>query len=197
MKAFTAVKMAHFLIKDKLAAAERVIDATAGKGNDTLFLARHSPPTAIIHAFDIQQTALDKTRQLLEEYGLSDKVNLILDSHTNILHYGTQPADIIMFNLGYLPGATHCITTTKESTLEAVRASMDLLAVGGILTIAVYHGHPEGQQELEALHCFLENIPQISYSVASWQMINQINCPPVLYVIEKLRGDAREGSATI
>lgn len=196
MKALTAVKMAHFILKGRLETAERIIDATAGNGKDTLFLAENSLPNAAIQAFDIQQAALDTTRRLLEKHGLIHKVNLILDSHSNLLKYGDQPVDIIMFNLGYLPGAQHWLTTTAETTLTAVQAGMELLTAGGIITIAAYHGHQEGQRELEALQSFLESVPQSGYTVGNWRMVNQINRPPVLYVIEKLRGDIRERTTT-
>lgn len=196
MKPLTAVKMAHTILQFKLETAERIIDATAGNGNDTLFLARYSLPNTVIQAFDIQPAALSKTRLLLETHGVLHKVNCILDSHANMLKYNNQPVDIIMFNLGYLPGAQHRLTTTTETTLAAVQAGMGLLAVGGIMTIAAYPGHQEGQRELEALHSYLEDLPQSDFTVGNWRMVNQINRPPVLYIIEKLRGDVNERTAT-
>lgn len=192
MKILSAVKMAHFLLKGRLATADAVIDATAGNGQDTLFLALHTPDNTIIRAFDIQQDALDKTQKVLEAHSLANKVKLVLDSHANMAKYCMEPADIIMFNLGYLPGGTHTVTTITETTAEAVKAGLDLLKAGGIMTVAAYPGHPEGKRELASLQQILQNISQRSYTVACWHMVNQVNSPPVLYVIEKLRGDLHE-----
>ena len=185
MKVLTAVKMAHYLLQDKLAGTRLVVDATAGNGNDTLFLALNTPPDCRILAFDVQQDAITKTKQLLQVQGLVEKVQLILDSHVHITDYCPFPPDVIMFNLGYLPGGIHSITTTAETTVSAVQASLGILVTGGIITIAAYHGHSEGQRELETLRSFLERIPQETYTVACWQMINQKNRPPILYIIEK------------
>ena len=52
-----------------------------------------------------------------------------------------------MFNLGYLPGGDHSITTLKETTLEAISQGLELLAPEGIMTIVCYPGHKEGKNE--------------------------------------------------
>lgn len=189
MKVLTAVKMPHYLLYDKAANANQVIDATAGNGKDTLFLARYTSPSCKVLAFDIQKQALINAEQLLRSHNLERKVQFINDSHVRIADYCLPPVDIIMYNLGYLPGGEHTITTLTETTLAAVQASLNLLAPGGLISIAAYLGHSEGQREADALKRYLETIPQTEYSVACWQMVNQINRPPILYVIEKLRGN--------
>jgi threonine dehydrogenase-like Zn-dependent dehydrogenase len=189
VKALTAVKMAQFLLKDKLAHARFLVDATAGNGRDTLFLATHTPPDVIIRAFDIQEEALSKTDKLLQAHDVRGKVILVLDSHANMAKYCAEPLDVVMFNLGYLPGGEHRITTYSRTTLQAVEQALQLLRKSGIVTIAAYPGHEEGRCEKEELEAFLANLSQSDFNVACWHMVNQINCPPVLYVIEKLRED--------
>ena len=57
------------------------IDATMGKGNDTLLLARLAGEQGQVLAFDIQKEALDMTKALLKENGVEDRAKLILDGH--------------------------------------------------------------------------------------------------------------------
>ncbi len=58
---------------------------------------------------------------------------------------------VIMFNLGYLPGADQSCITTTASTLIALDAAMDYLALDGVLTVVVYPGHPGGREEATAV----------------------------------------------
>ena len=83
------------------------IDATAGNGHDTLFLAQHIEKGSKILAFDIQESAILQTRQLLQNNDLAPKVTCILDSHANISNYLEQDeyVRLAIFNLGYLPGS--------------------------------------------------------------------------------------------
>ena len=53
--------------------------------------------------------------------------------------------DAIVFNLGWLPGAQHAVTTREDTTLAAVAQAVGLLAPGGVLTICIYPGHEEGR----------------------------------------------------
>ena len=69
----------------------------------------------------------------------------------------------VVFNLGWLPGAAHAVTTRTETTLAAVTAAAELVAPGGIVTVCIYPGHEEGQRELAALlrglQCHVNLIP--------------------------------------
>ena len=49
------------------------IDATAGNGHDTLFLAQHIEKGSKILAFDIQEQAILQTRQLLQTMTWKEK----------------------------------------------------------------------------------------------------------------------------
>ncbi len=187
MAVANAVLMAHRLLRPKLAAAGQVVDATAGNGRDTLFLAENTPNEAVVWAFDIQQQALTKTKQLLTKQLLIDKVRLVLDSHANILSYLHQPVDAVMFNLGYLPGGDRQINTCPDTTIKAITHSLQLLAVGGLMTIAAYPGYEHGRQECQSVQEYLTGLPQETFAIACWSMVNQRNNPPVLYIIEKMK----------
>ena len=61
------------------------IDATAGRGRDTALLCRLAGERGRVLSFDIQQSAVDQTKALLEQEGLSAQV--ILDSHAHMERY--------------------------------------------------------------------------------------------------------------
>jgi len=184
-----AVVMAQRLLNRTLASASLVVDATAGNGKDTLFLAGNTPDSAIVWAFDIQEQALRKTQQLLVKHQVDHKVRLVADSHSHIASYLNETVDAAMFNLGYLPGGNHALSTSPATTLQALAQVLHLLGVNGIVTICTYPGYAHGRQELEAVHAYLNSLSQASFAVGCWSMVNQKNSPPILYVIEKIRGE--------
>jgi ubiquinone/menaquinone biosynthesis C-methylase UbiE len=55
------VELAHSKIKKALRPGDLCIDATAGNGHDSLFLATEVGPQGFVYAFDIQEDALIKT----------------------------------------------------------------------------------------------------------------------------------------
>jgi hypothetical protein len=178
-----AVTMAHRLLADRLATAGTAVDATAGNGRDTLFLADRTPDDAVVWAFDLQQAALDNTARLLDEHGLGGKCRLIADCHSRLDSYVTGPVDAAMFNLGYLPGGDHGFTTRAATTVAALGRITGLLAPGGLITVVAYPGHPAGDEENAAVADYLARLPQETFTVAVWRMVNQRNRPPILYII--------------
>jgi SAM-dependent methyltransferase len=189
MVVVNAVQMAHNFIISRLQAAKLVVDATAGNGKDTLFLAKNTPATTAILAFDIQPQAIANTEIVVKQHQFHHKIRLILDSHANIANYIDQPIDAAMFNLGYLPGGDHTLSTCPDITIEAISQTLQLLAVGGLLTVAAYPGYEHGKRECQAVHQYLAGLRQQTFAIGSWGMVNQTNSPPVLYVIEKRRSE--------
>ncbi len=96
-------------------------------------------------------------------------------------------ASAIVFNLGYLPGGDKQITTTTETTLDAVRDSLRLLKVNGLLCITMYDGHPEGAEEKRALLHFAEELDSKLWHVSYISMLNQRNAPPEILLITRKR----------
>ncbi|WP_122628918.1 tRNA (mnm(5)s(2)U34)-methyltransferase [Lucifera butyrica] len=195
MKFANAVNMVHNVLLPRIYTAGCMVDATAGNGRDTAFLAANSPDDALIWAFDIQKEALEKTRTCLQEQGQEKKVRLILDSHANLPLYVRQPIDVAMFNLGYLPGGAHQNTTQADSTLQALEAVLTQLKAGGLISIVAYPGHAAGKLEHEAVRRYLSVLPSPIFAVGSWSMINQAHEPPVMFLVEKVRSEFRERPA--
>ena len=63
----SVLSQAQRLVTERARAGDAVVDATAGGGVDTLFLARLVGPDGRVFAFDVQAEALDRTRQRLED----------------------------------------------------------------------------------------------------------------------------------
>ncbi|RLL55045.1 FAD-dependent oxidoreductase [Mariprofundus sp. EBB-1] len=145
------------------------IDATAGNGHDTLFLARHIQNHGQVFAFDIQKQAIDNTFKRLKEAELSDYTTLCCCGHEEMLehipHAFVGNVNLIMFNLGYLPQADKTVITQTNSTIQALNASIQLIAPNGHISILAYPGHAGGARETDAVISWLETLP------ASFSMI--------------------------
>lgn len=191
MQRINSKTMAHMMILPILPEARCVVDATAGNGHDTVFLAENSHPDCRVYAFDIQQKALDSTKSLATEAGVVDKVELVLDSHANVEHYIDGEIDVAMFNLGYLPSGDHSLTTSVDSTMEAIRKMIERLSVGGVISIVSYSGHEAGAVEQDMLWQELRALPVRYYTVSTFRMMNHKKTAPMLFVIEKVRGEKR------
>lgn len=184
-----ATEMAHELVSKRIRKRSCVIDATAGNGHDTVFLAEKVGPTGKVFAFDIQEAALDATRARLEEAGQLGSVTLVRESHENIgehlpkRHHGLVQA--IMFNLGYLPGGDKAITTRWVSTMAALRDSLELISDSGIITVTAYPGHREGGEEANAIVQFGRWLDPREYRVLQYHFLNLTNDPPFLIAIER------------
>lgn len=191
-----------------------VIDGTMGNGHDTLALTKLVGPDGVVIAFDVQPMALEHTRALLEENGVTvttegkaedgyqpeSGVRLILDSNANMRSYvstgtvdavggtteGKQPEiSAILFNLGYLPGGDKTVTTTREETLRAVSEAVDLVKPGGLVCAVLYSGHQQGAEEKEALLDWAKELSPKQFHVAYISMWNQKKCPPEILLITK------------
>ncbi|WP_088005565.1 class I SAM-dependent methyltransferase [Indiicoccus explosivorum] len=172
------------LLKQVVAPGDLVIDATAGNGYDTLFLAELVGPSGRVVAFDIQEAAIESTRQRVKDHS---HVELVLGSHSELDRFADRPASAVVFNLGYLPKGDHSIITKPDSTLEAITKSLDILKEGGLVLLAIYYGHEGGAEERDAVLSFVSGLPQKKYDVLRYGFINQQNSPPFLIAIEKKR----------
>ncbi len=180
-----ALSFSHELMQKCLQEGDVAVDATAGNGHDTVFLAKHVGQTGKVYSFDIQQQAVEATRERITRCEMAERVVVIHDGHEHMTSYVRVPVRGILFNLGYLPGGDKEIVTRPEKTLKAVRDGLQLLCPQGLMILVVYYGHPGGQEEKEALLCFLRKLDQKQYTVLMYHFVNQHNTPPFLIAIEK------------
>ena len=148
-----------------------------------MFLAKTSAKK--VYAFDIQELAIKNTTNLVAEAELSDKCEVILDSHFEFDKYIDEKIRAVVFNLGYLPNADHEITTLAGTTLATIKKFLSHLEIGGRIIIVVYWGHENGKVEKEALLNELQNLDQKQAEVLIYQFINQKNNAPFIIAIEK------------
>lgn len=184
-----ATELAHQLAAKRLRRKVKAIDATAGNGHDTLFLAKKVGPDGKVWAFDIQESAIAATRERLETEGAAKQVVLHQSSHADMLELVPESAHgsikLVMFNLGYLPGGDKSQTTRWPETIKAVRAALEIIADDGLITIVAYPGHPAGHEEANALMNFAQWLDPKIYSVARYGFENRPNKPPFLIAIER------------
>lgn len=176
---------AQFLVAERVNPGDVVVDATCGNGNDTVFLAKLVGDKGRVYAFDIQERAIINTKNSLLKNNLLNNVELINDSHENIINWIKTPITAAMFNLGYLPKSDKLITTEPNKTIKAIDSLLKLIKVDGIITIIVYKGHDYGN-EAKIIEGYLEEINQKNFQILKYNFINQINNPPYLIAITKL-----------
>lgn len=178
------ISLLHTWIKQKVSEGAFCIDATAGKGKDTALLAELVGTSGKVIAMDIQKEAIDAAEIYLQKKGLSDRVELILDSHANMAQYAEAgTVDCITFNLGYLPGGDHNISTQADSTIQALEQSLTLLKPLGIITLAIYHGGDTGFDERDAVLAWLKTVDSKQYTVMVTEFYNRPNYPPLAVCI--------------
>ena len=163
------------------------IDGTLGKGNDTYFLLTQPEFTGNIYSFDIQALSLQKASEKLAPLSNASQANLIQASHHLIQDYVREPElHGAIYNLGYLPGGDHSITTLPDTTLSSIQQVAERLVIGGQIILVIYSGHPEGKIEQARLFEELSQWPQEEFQVLHYGFINQRNHPPQLLIIERI-----------
>lgn len=189
------MEMTRRAIAAALAAARKtdapffIVDATAGNGHDTLFLARETGNTGHVFAFDVQESAIINARKRLEEADFGDRVTFI--------HAGHETSGEILpakshgnlwaatFNLGYLPGSDKNVITVSDTTIPALEALMTIAAHGCVISVHAYRGHDGGEEEFQRVAAWLREIPWEEWRVAKYSFINKIKNKETLFLLEK------------
>lgn len=187
MKLKRVLQYAQHLLEIAIEAGDIAVDATAGNGHDTLYLANLVGDHGKVFAFDVQQEAVQATTKRLEAENLLHRTKVIHSGHENILTYISQPVAAAIFNLGYLPGSNHEIVTQSHTTIKAVQQLLSLLKIGGIIVLVVYHGHEGGKEEKNALVEYVSSLPQKYVHVLRYEFMNQQNDPPFIIALEKVK----------
>lgn len=185
--------MARELVSQVLRVGDRAVDATAGNGGDTLFLCEQVGPEGEVLAIDVQSVALAKVSQRWQ--GLPGEVRngmacptLIQGDHSRLMQLipadWTGTVQVIMFNLGYLPGGDKGLTTQPASTLAAIQQALTCLHPAGLLSILAYTGHPGGLAETSAVEAFLKQLAP-EWQVSEPCPIRNRKHPPRLFLVRK------------
>ena len=183
----SARSWARELIEAAMFEGAHAVDATMGNGHDTQWLCELAGESGHVDAFDVQQDAVDRTRERLTDAGVAERASLFCVGHEKMADYVKDPADAIVFNLGWLPGAEHGVTTLTETTLLAVNAALEVLKEDGLMTICIYPGHVEGTREKHALIDWAQRLDERRYDAMLKTYLNQSNDPPLMLAIRKKR----------
>ena len=174
-------------IRRSVREGDTVVDATMGNGGDTLFLAQLVGKSGCVYGFDVQEQALQNTRKKLAEAGEGEQCELLLCGHEHMAQHVARAPQAVMFNLGWLPGAQHAVTTRVETTLRAVAAAAELVQEGGIVSVCIYPGHEEGARELGALLAWAAALDVRRYNVLHHHFLCAPAHTPQLILIFKNR----------
>ena len=183
------ISLAHSKIQEIVKPGDLCIDATAGNGHDTLFLAQSVAPDGMVYAIDIQRRALSNTCERLKKHELSYLLQPIHGSHSEVESFLNNDLKgkfaSAMFNLGYLPGGSREIITRPHFTLSAIKKTFEFIKLDGIITVLCYRGHDGGGKETEEVQnlCLKENWP---HEVVEG---NKAKHSPVLILIRKTKTD--------
>lgn len=186
MKSFSALEIINRVLDEHVQEGDFCIDATAGRGFDTLHLCQLVGESGRVTAFDIQQEAVDSTVQLLEKHGVAHRAEVLCRSHSEMDAFAEEESvSMITFNFGWLPRGDHRINTRKETSIEAIQKGLRLLKQGGIMTLIIYYGRETGFEERDALLEFLPTLDSKQYTVIEMPFVNRQNCPPIPILIIK------------
>lgn len=170
------LKFGHSVWKNHLKKGDRAIDATCGNGHDTLFLAAQD--LSHLYVFDIQEEALQATQKRV---GFKKNISYHLGCHS-LFEGARPPVDLIVYNLGYLPGGDKSLTTRVETTLQSVEMGLSLLSPEGLISLTLYPGHPEGKREEEALLSLAQEFSPKNFQVSHHRILNRSNAPSLLLI---------------
>lgn len=182
---YGAVPLAHSFLRERIKRGDLVIDATCGNGQDTLLLAELVGEEGRVVAFDLQESAIERTRAGLKEAGLESRVDMVLSGHERIAEHVSEPVKAIVFNLGYLPSGDRQIKTTASSTMKALEQARELLQPSGVILISVYTGHEGGGEEWSAVKGWCENLHPKEFNVWMSRQLNRSDRAPFLVLVEK------------
>jgi 16S rRNA C1402 N4-methylase RsmH len=179
----TAVQWSHVILEARLRQGDVVVDATAGNGHDTVFLAQRVLPGGRVFAFDVQEEAIEATRSQISKHKLQttkeDEIALHHAGHERMAEF--LPMEMkgrlraVMFNLGYLPGGDKTRITKVETTLAALQQALDWLAADGVLSVVVYPGHEGGREEADAVERWMAALNSQQFEA---QRVSYVNFKP-------------------
>ena len=157
------------------------IDATCGNGHDTLFLAQLEPKE--LYAIDLNPQAIAATKQRVP----FTQAHFLCQSHTQFPEHILQSSvDLIVYNLGYLPGGNKAETTLANTTLKSLSQALLLLKPGGLISVTCYPGHAEGEDEEKEILACARTLNPKDWTIQFHQWINRAKSPTLLLIEKNL-----------
>ena len=176
-----------------------VIDATCGNGFDSQVLAGIclQGDSSKLFCIDMQSKAIETSRQrLLSTFGadkVQNQIRFCQQSHETFpLDIDESSVDLLVYNLGYLPGTvsdgTNRVVSNATTTVLSLHAALPLMRIGGLITIMAYRGHKAGEEETNAVAELITRLP-----VSQWRVFAHIplnaTTGPVLFSLYRQPAD--------
>lgn len=178
------LELVHLALKKHLNNESIVVDATCGNGKDSLYILRNFSPQKL-YCFDIQNQAIKNTTTLLQEHNINTAdIHFINDCHSKIDLYVKESPNIILYNLGYLPGSDKRITTEKNTTLESLRKAFQMIKPNGLISITCYPGHEEGKEEQIAIFSVIQWLDPALWSVYTYNALYD-KTPSIVFISKR------------
>lgn len=185
----TAVQLVHRLLSGMLTPGGLYLDATCGNGHDTLFLCRLAGPKGRVIGLDIQSAAVRATNALLAQNGMEAIGRAVEADHSGLARFAPPgSADCVMFNFGWLPGASHEVHSQADNSPRALQAGLDALKPGGVLSAILYSGKVIGDSEKRAALEFFRALPLSRYTVLICEFANWAEDAPLPCLVIKRPG---------
>lgn len=167
------------LMKSKIPTSKICLDMTFGNGNDSYKMLSINKSIQV-YGFDIQKICIDNAKK-------TNNLKVINDSHLNFEKYTNEKIDFAVFNLGYLPGGDKNITTNYDTVIKTLEKLLKLMNIEGQIVITFYPGHRPGFEESINIINFLRTLNQKEFNVIRYDFLNQINNPPFVCLIERIK----------
>jgi len=169
----SSLGLVHTLLQAVVRPGECCVDATAGNGHDSAFLAGLIGEQGELHCFDVQSQALENTRERLSALAhVPQSCHLHLASHARMAELVPRQVAAVVFNLGYLPGSDKSVITASDSTLQALQQAADLLRLHGLLLVCCYPGHEGGAAEAEAVQQWFGALAKTHWQCGCYRPVN-------------------------
>lgn len=171
------------ILRKRVKRKDLVIDATVGRGNDTLFLAK-LVDQGHVYGFDIQEEAIASTKELLDKEQL-DNYTLFLENHAHMyqtLKHLEGKIKAVVFNLGYLPKGDKSIQTNTKTTRKALDDALLLLNPSGFVLLTIYK-HKEGLEEETMIYEYIEEHPE--YFIETYHNTDNMDAPYLIKIEKK------------
>lgn len=187
----------HSLLRPLIRAGDTVVDCTVGNGHDAVFLAEAVGRKGCVVGFDIQKTALVRTRLRLVEAGIEEgRFRLIEGSHSDLGRHVPAGIGGVVYNLGYLPGGDRSVVTRRGTTLRSIAEALKLLRPEGFVSATLYYGHDGGRDEAAGILEYVRALDHDRFKVAHLSYPNLPNDPPSIVMVQhtpRRAGVAQQG----
>ncbi|PKR78148.1 16S rRNA (cytosine(1402)-N(4))-methyltransferase [Halalkalibacillus sediminis] len=182
------IPLAHSILEESLREGDIVVDATLGNGHDSLFLSKIVRKEGAVYGFDIQEEAILQSKKLFQQEDAQNiyTFNIGHENAADLLKQKeVESIDGVIFNLGYLPGGDHTVTTLSRTTIIAFNDLFELLKPNKYIVFVVYPGHEQGNHESDSLVSHLSKIPAKDADIAKYQMVNRSEAAPYVIAVFK------------